>query len=120
MIRGMVIVRRAGDGFTVRAPGANCGTARPRELHRSPVCAGPVVNDPSRDCHSQEPVCHSYIAVAGQTAQLKVTGNISVIGIGDAQVSWTFKTTAQTYKFVVGQLMRSVKPEPYTVTLSVK
>ena len=58
--------------------------------------------------------------MAGQTAQLKVTGNISVIGIGDAQVSWTFKTTAQTYNFVVGQLMRSVKPEPYTVTLSVK
>jgi hypothetical protein len=45
---------------------------------------------------------------------------ISVTGIGDAQVSWTFKTMAQTYKFVVGQLMRSLKPEPYTVTLSVK
>jgi hypothetical protein len=34
--------------------------------------------------------------------------------------SWTFMTNAQTYKFIVAQLMRLVTSEPYTVTLSVK
>jgi hypothetical protein len=45
---------------------------------------------------------------------------ISVIDVGDARDSWTFRTKAQTYKFIVAQLMRSVTNEPYTVTLSVK
>ena len=68
-------------------------------------------------------VCYSFAAGAGQTARLKVTGTnmiVSVIGIGDARDSWTFTTRAQAYKFVVGQLMRSVTPEPYTVTLSIR
>lgn len=60
---------------------------------------------------------------AGQTARLRITGNniiISVLGVGDARDSWTFTTKAQTYEFVVGQLMRSVSPERYTVALSVR
>jgi hypothetical protein len=68
-------------------------------------------------------ICYSFTAAAGQTAQLKVTGNntvVSVIGVGDARASWTFRTKAQTYIFVVAQLMRSVRPEAYIVTLSVK
>jgi hypothetical protein len=70
-----------------------------------------------------EPVCYSFAAAAGQTATLKVNGRnivISVIDVGDARDVWTFTTKAQTYKFVVGQLMRSVTSEPYTVTLSLK
>ena len=68
-------------------------------------------------------VCYTFAAAAGQTANLKVAGRnmiITVIGIGDARDAWTFKTEAQTYKFIVAQLMRSVTSEPYTVTLSVK
>jgi hypothetical protein len=70
-----------------------------------------------------EAVCYTFAAAAGQTANLKVTGRnmvISVIDVGDARDVWTFTTKAQTYKFVVGQLMRSITSEPYTVTLSVK
>jgi hypothetical protein len=66
-------------------------------------------------------VCYTFAAGAGKTAHLSVSGRnmiVSVIGVGDARESWTFKTTAQTYKFVVGQMMRSVTPEPYSVTLS--
>ena len=68
-------------------------------------------------------ICYSFAAGAGQAAHLEVAGNnmiISVIGVGDARYSWTFKTKAQIYKFIVGQLMRSVTPERYTVTLSIK
>jgi hypothetical protein len=68
-------------------------------------------------------VCYSFAAADGQTAHLKVTGRnmiISVIDVGDARDSWTFRTKVQTYKFIVVQLMRSVTSEPYTVTLSVK
>ena len=31
------------------------------------------------------------------------------MGIGDARELWTFKTKAQTYEFIVSQLMRSVR-----------
>jgi hypothetical protein len=71
----------------------------------------------------EEGVCYTFAAAAGQTANLKITGRnmvISVIDVGDARDVWTFKTEAQTYKFIVAQLMRSVTSEPYTVTLSVK
>ena len=70
-----------------------------------------------------EMVCYTFAAGAGQMASLKVTGRnmmMSVIGIGDARDSYTFRTSSQTYKFIVAQLMRSASPEPYTVTLSIK
>jgi hypothetical protein len=68
-------------------------------------------------------VCYEFGARAGQTVSLKVAGNnmiISVYGVGDARDSWTFTTQARTYKFVVGQLMRSAMSEPYAVTLSIR
>jgi hypothetical protein len=71
----------------------------------------------------EDVICYTFDAGAGQTANLKVSSSnmiISVVGIGDARESWTFKTKAQTYKFIVGQLMRSVSNAPYTVTLSVR
>ena len=71
----------------------------------------------------EDVICYTFDAGAGQTANLKVSGSnmiISVVGIGDARESWTFKTKAQTYKFIVSQLMRSVSNAPYTVTLSVR
>lgn len=71
----------------------------------------------------EDTICYSFAARVGRTARLRITGNnmiISVLGVGDARTSWTFTTKAQTYKFVVGQLMRSVSPEPYTVALSIR
>jgi hypothetical protein len=71
----------------------------------------------------EDSVCYSFAAADGQTAHLKVTGRnmiISVINVGDARDSWTFRTKAQTYRFIVAQLLRSVSSEPYAVTLSVK
>lgn len=69
------------------------------------------------------PICYSFTAAAGQTAQLRAAGNnmaISVIGVGDARDTWTFKTRAQTYTFIVAQLMRSARTEAYVVTLSIR
>jgi hypothetical protein len=71
----------------------------------------------------EKPVCYTFPAGAGQEAHIEVVGNnmiISIIGVGDARTSWNFVTKAQTYKFIVGQLMRSVQPERYTVTLSIR
>jgi len=71
----------------------------------------------------EDVVCYSFAAAAGQTARLSVSGRnviVSVIGVGDARESWTFKTKAQTYRFLVGQLMRAVDAEAYTVTLAIK
>lgn len=71
----------------------------------------------------EDTICYSFAARAGQTARPRITGNnmiIPVVDIGDARTSWTFTTKAQTYEFVVGQLMRSVTPERYTVTLSIR
>jgi hypothetical protein len=70
-----------------------------------------------------EALCYTFRAKAGQTARLVVRGQnmiVSVIDVGDAQTTWTFKTQAKTYQFVVGQLMSSVKSEPFTVDVSVR
>jgi hypothetical protein len=70
-----------------------------------------------------EAVCYTFAATPGQTARLTVAGRnmiISVTGIGDARDSWTFMIRESSTRFIVGQLMRSVSTEPYTVTLSVK
>jgi hypothetical protein len=41
-------------------------------------------------------------------------------GVIDAQVSHQFKTKKQTYKIMVGQLMRSVTPQRFTLEVSVR
>ena len=68
-------------------------------------------------------LCYTFAAGAGQTADLRITGRnmiLSVEGVGDARDAFTFKTKPQTYRFIVGQLMRSVTAEAYAVTLSVR
>jgi hypothetical protein len=68
-------------------------------------------------------ICYTFATSAGQTADLRITGRnmiLSVDGVGDAREAFTFKTKRQTYRFIVGQLMRSVTGEAYAVTLSVK
>jgi hypothetical protein len=73
--------------------------------------------------HAEEIICYRFAAANGQTANLKITGNnmmISVYDVGDARTSWTFKTKARTYSFIVAQMMRSISNEPFTLTLSVK
>ncbi len=68
-------------------------------------------------------VCYTFASTPGQTAKLKVSGPnmiISVTGIGDGRDFWSFKTRLPVTKFIVGQLMRSVTPQPYTVSLSLQ
>jgi len=66
--------------------------------------------------------CYTFRAAEGQTAHLHVTGRnmiVSVIGVGDARVGWTFTTHAQDYRFLVSQLFRSVTAEPYEILLRI-
>jgi hypothetical protein len=67
--------------------------------------------------------CYRFAVGAGQTADLRVAGRnmiLSVDGVGDARSAFTFTTRKQTYRFTVGQLLRSVTAEAYAVTLSVR
>ena len=71
---------------------------------------------------AEDSVCYTFGAKPGQTATLNVSGrNIiaSVIGVGDARTSWSFKTKAQN-QFIIGQMMRSVTPENFTAILSIR
>jgi len=100
------------------------GTAYARDkctaIHFAPGHSSITVKGVARP---EQALCYSFAAAAGQTAILKVAGKnmiISVVGLGDAHAAWTFTTKAQTYTFIVAQMMRSVTSEPYTVSLSLK
>jgi hypothetical protein len=105
------------------------GLVMPGVSHAESNCL-PIRFDPGRSSatiHGMAPpdtaTCYSFTAAANQTASLEIAGNnmmISVIGLGDDRLSWTFKTEAKTYNFIVGQQFRSVTTEPYTVTLSIR
>jgi hypothetical protein len=68
-------------------------------------------------------VCYEFATQAGQTASLKVLSGrnviFSIIDVMDAQNDYTFRTQQKTYKFVVGQLMRSITNEPFRIRVSV-
>lgn len=68
-------------------------------------------------------VCHEITTDAGQNATVAVNGiNVmfSIEGVIDGQERHSLMTKAQRYKIYVGQLMRSVTDEPFTLTVSVK
>jgi hypothetical protein len=69
-------------------------------------------------------LCYLMTTASGQTASVKVTSGknviITIIGVGDARDSFQFRTERKTYKIMVGQLMRSVTEQPFTISVSVK
>ena len=68
-------------------------------------------------------LCYSLETGAGQTATISVTRGkniiFSVSDLIDAQDRYTFTTEARTYEIIVGQLMRSISDEPFTLQISV-
>ena len=74
---------------------------------------------------SDEPFpCYTLDTGKGQTATLKFTktnGNMafSIYGLVDDRDSYSFKTEAKTYKFVVFQNMRAT-PDPFALMVSVR
>ena len=74
---------------------------------------------------SDEPFpCYALVTGKGQTATFgftKTNGNMafSIYGLVDDRDSYSFKTEANTYKFIVVQNMRAL-PEPFALMISVK
>lgn len=68
-------------------------------------------------------LCHELTTGAGQAAAIEVSGEnviFSIEDVVDARQKYSFTTTAQTYRILVGQLMRSVSDQPFTLTVSVR
>jgi len=68
--------------------------------------------------------CYRMATDRGQTASLRVMAGNNIIftidGVVDAQDSYTFTTDKKTYKIYIGQLMRSVTNQPFTLFVSIK
>ncbi len=68
-------------------------------------------------------ICYRMTTGAGQTADLKVKGRnvmFSVAGVVEGQDAYSFATEKKTYRIEVGQLMRSVTDEPFSLTVSIR
>jgi hypothetical protein len=71
----------------------------------------------------EDVLCYSLETGNGQTATVRVAQGrniiFSILDMVDAQDNYTFTTEAKTYEIIVGQLMRSVTDEPFTLEISV-
>ena len=68
-------------------------------------------------------LCYSLTTGSGQRAELTIVGKnmiFSIDGVVDAQDAYSFTTKQKTYKVYVGQLMRSVTDEPFSLRITVK
>ena len=68
-------------------------------------------------------VCYEVRTGAGQHAEVLVEGRnmiFSIPGVTEVQEQHSFTTEKKTYQILVGQLMRSVTDEPFSLTVSVR
>ena len=68
-------------------------------------------------------VCYEMTTGAGQTASLEIKGRnvmFSIDGVVDGQHRYRFTTEKKTYRVIVGQLMRAVQSEPFTLFVSIE
>jgi len=95
-------------------------TFRTRGLWRA-ASSSAMVPTPA-DFSGKRMIASLFVAFVAGTAYArdKCTAIHFAPGHGDAHAAWTFTTKAQTYTFIVAQMMRSVTSEPYTVSLSLK
>ena len=71
----------------------------------------------------EDVVCYEVSTGAAQRAEVSVKGRnviFSIIGVVDAQDRYSFTTEKKTYRILVGQLMRSITDEPFSLTVSVR
>lgn len=68
-------------------------------------------------------ICYEITAGTGQMAAIEITGKnaiFSIIGVVDAQDKYSFVTDKETYKILVGQLMRSITNQPFMLVVSIR
>ena len=71
----------------------------------------------------EDVVCYEVSTGAAQRAEVSVKGRnviFSIVGVVDAQDRYSFTTEKKTYRILVGQLMRSITDEPFSLTVSVR
>ena len=93
----------------------NCETIQFQRGHSSTTIEGVAPPDST--------ICYQITTAAGQTADIAISGvnmMFSVEGVIDAQDKYRFTTEKKTYRITVGQLMRSVTDEPFTLNISIK
>lgn len=67
-------------------------------------------------------VCYQMSTGAGQQASISIKGTnciFSIEGLVDARDRYSFTTEKKTYRIRVGQLMRAISPEPFSLSVSV-
>lgn len=66
-------------------------------------------------------LCYRISTGAGQTASVEIKGANCIFSMegADARDRYSFVTEKKTYEIRVGQLMRSITPEPFTLSVSV-
>ena len=69
-------------------------------------------------------VCYTLATGEGQTARVRVLSGKNIIfnieGVTDPRDDFEFRTQRKTYRINVAQLMRSVTPEAFKVSVSVR
>lgn len=97
------------------AQAKNCETIRFQRGHSSAVIE--VVAPP------ESTLCYQITTAAGQTADIAISGinmMFTIEGIVDAQDKYRFTTEKKTYRIYVGQLMRSVTNQPFTLNIAIE
>ncbi|MCB1936593.1 MAG: hypothetical protein KDF59_11685 [Nitrosomonas sp.] len=92
----------------------NCETIQFERGHSSVVIEGTASPDGI--------ICYEITTGDGQTADIAISGAnmmFSIDGVTDAQYQYQFTTANKTYAIRVGQLMRSVTDQAYTLTISI-
>ncbi len=69
--------------------------------------------------------CYSIATAKGQTADLSVKSKhnntiFSIEGLADGRDQYTFTTEKKTYKIFVGQLMKAVEKDHFTLTITIR
>jgi hypothetical protein len=70
----------------------------------------------------EDVLCYRIEVGNGQRARVRISGTnmmFSIRGLVDARDDYAWTTSAGSYDIIVGQLMRSVTEEPFTLVLSV-
>lgn len=97
------------------AQAEKCETIRFQRGHSSAAVEGVAPPDSA--------LCYQITTAAGQTADIAISGvnmMFSIAGVIEVQDKYRFTTEKRTYRITVGQLMRSVTDEPFTLTIAIE
>lgn len=102
--------------FIAHATQENCRTVHLNQTQNDTVITGIAP--------AEEAICFTLSGLTGQKVSLNlVQGHnviFSIIDLIDAQEKYVFDAQKDTYKIIVGQLMRSINPEPFRLEVKIQ